>query len=563
MGIVAVGKAIAGRLSDAQLRRLATLGFSKSQAALLAAAADPRRAQEARLVSLMATMGETERGRALKLSSLSTLDAFRAGVPLSDWDSTQPYVDRMVRGERGVIVDEDPIYYATTSGTTGRRKLIPCTSAFVAECRVANRLLYRTMLLAMPGLVRGKRLSMRSPGTEKLNENAEAGSITVALGGGVDDENVLDAVPAAVFSVADFALRYKLALRFALQERITVVSAINPSTLALFAQTLVDNADALADGVDSGDFGTDVSALDAHVADGLRRRLKKAPDAAARLRASASHHGAPRMADVFPELSGLVTWKGGASSWWLQRLEASYGHLPTLDYGYAASEGCFGAPISTDDASSVLLPHGHLIELLPEGEDDPTRTLFLDEAKVGERYEVVVTTSAGLLRYRMYDVVEVTGFLDRAPLVVFRHKAGTMCSVTGEKLGESHVAAALGRVGFAGQGICLSPRYPEGSGVPYYEAVVERGAVADVGAFASALDTALGDENDEWRAKRESLRLGPLQVSVVEDGAFAAHRRRRVEGGAPDAHVKLPLLSPQGDLLTALREPTDAPSPRR
>ncbi len=552
MGLAGVVKGIAARFSDERLRALATFGFSKSQGALMAAAADPRAAQTARLQAIVGAMANTERGRALSLSSVTSLDALRAQVPFSDWDSTQPFVDRMLQGERGVIVDEDPIYYATTSGTTGRRKLIPCTSAFVAECRVANRLLYRTMLLAMPGLVRGKRLSMRSPGTEKLNDHAEAGSITVALGGGVDDENVLDAVPAAVFSVADFGLRYQLALRFALQGRITVASAINPSTLALFAQTLADNAKALADGVDGGDFGVDVSGLDGAVVDGLRRRLKRAPEAASRLRESAKHSDGARMAEVFPELCGLVTWKGGASSWWLKRLQASYGPLPTLDYGYAASEGCFGAPVSTDDAASVLLPHGHLIELMPEGETDPTRTVFLDEAEIGQRYEVIVTTSAGLLRYRMFDVVEVVGRLDRAPLVEFRHKAGTMCSVTGEKLGESHVARAVDAVGFSGHGIIMTPRFPEGSGVPYYAVVVEEGAVADDSAFIAAFDEALKSANDEWRAKRESLRLGPPVIERIASGAFAAHRRRRVEAGAPDAHVKVPLLSPDGAVVAAI-----------
>jgi hypothetical protein len=474
-------------------------------------------------------------------------------VPFSDWDSTAPLVERMVAGEENVLVSGRPIFYATTSGTTGRRKLIPVTSEFVAECRVANRVLYRSMLLAMPGLIRGKRLSMRSPGTEKLSDLAEAGSITVALGGGVDDDNLLDAVPTAVFGVRDFALRYRLALRFALQERITVASAINPSTLHLYATTLAETADALARGLDDGGFGLDDSALDDVTRAALRGRLRPAPDAARRLRESADRHGAPRMIDVFPELQGLVTWKGGASSWWLERLKTSYGDLPILDYGYAASEGCFGAPLSTDGADSVLLPHGHLVELLPEGETDPAKTVFLDEAEPGGRYEVIVTTSAGLVRYRMHDIVEVTGRFEKAPLAVFRHKAGTMCSITGEKLGEAHVATALAAIGFAGPGIVLCPHYPEGGGTPGYRAVVEAGSVSDVAAFASALDRALQDANEEMQAKRASHRLSPLIVETVPAGAFAAHRRRRVEEGAPDAHVKTPLLSVDGALVAGLR----------
>src|SRR5690606_1473813 len=141
---------------------------------------------------------------------------------------------------------------------------------------------------------------------------------------------------------------------------------------------------------------------------------------------------------------GLVCWKGGSAPWYLSQLPSSYGELPVLDYGYAASEGCFGAPLSTDGASSLLVPHGHFLELVPEDAIEAARaggqaSVLLDEAEPGRRYYVVVTTSGGLYRYDMNDVVEVTGRLGGAPLVVFRHKGGNMSSLTGEKLGESHV----------------------------------------------------------------------------------------------------------------------------
>ena len=551
-------KSAVGTLSDDGIRALVRFGFSRTQAALTAACADPRAAQTARLLEIVRRNADTEVGKALGFATITGLEDWRARVPLSDWDSTAPFVERMVAGEKNILVDEDPIFYATTSGTTGRRKLIPVTSAFVGECRTANKVLYRTMLLAMPGLVRGQRLNMRSPGTEKLSAHAEAGSITVALAGGVDDDNLLDAVPTAVFSIGDFATRYRLALRFALQARLTVCSSINPSTLHLFATALADNATALADGLDSGGFGVDVSVLADDVKTGLAKRLKKAPAVAARLRQSAQEHGTARMRDVLPELCGLVTWKGGASSWWLERLKASYGDLPILDFGYAASEGVFGAPISVDGAASVLLPHGHVIELLPEGETDGTRTIFLDEAVVGQHYEVIVTTSAGLYRYRMHDIIEIVGKNDKAPLAVFRHKAGTMCSITGEKLGEAHVASALGDVGFVGAGIVLTPRWPSDGGTPGYVAVVEQDAVT-VG-FAARLDSALARANEEYDAKRKSLRLAPLDIVTVAAGSFAGLRQRRVAGGAPDAHVKLPLLSADGRVVADLGVDITAPS---
>ncbi|HEY1100995.1 MAG TPA: hypothetical protein VGF99_18800, partial [Myxococcota bacterium] len=60
-----------------------------------------------------------------------------------------------------------------------------------------------------------------------------------------------------------------------------------------------------------------------------------------------------------------------------------------------------------------------------------------------------------------------------------------------------------------------------------------------------------------------SLRLAAVDVVAVADGAFAGLRAKRVAHGAPDAHVKLPLLSPDGRLLADLGLDVDAVTGKR
>ena len=563
-------------MSPERLRSLVDALFVRSRKELARAVADPRAAQEARLQKILRAHKDTEFGRKHGFVSIADLDQWRARVPLCTWDDVAPLVDRMIAGEKSVLVGEQPFFYATTSGTTGRRKLIPVTSLFIEECRVANKLLYKATLASMPQLLHGKRLSLRSPRTEKLAEGVEAGSITVALGGGFEeDEGLFDAVPVDVFFIDDFQARYFLALRFALQHTVTVCSAVNPSTLLLFARTLEERAEDLASALASGQLGVDLEALgvDAARVARLQRRCQRDERAAARIRDSVTAHGRARMRDAFPSLAGLVCWKGGSAPWYLEQLTASYGELPMLDYGYCASEGCFAAPLSPEGASSVLLPHGHVIELVPEGEIEAVRagersTLLLHEAVVGQRYLVVVTTGAGLYRYEMNDVVEVTGKLGQAPLVVFRHKGGAMASITGEKVGESHVVAAMARVargerGAALAGFVASPLLPV-QGNPRWLLAVDAGKAAlDEGALvalALAFDQALCAENEEYDAKRKSLRLDVALAAALPGDALLRHRARRVAAGAPDAHVKVPHVSADGSLLLELGLSDSAPA---
>ncbi len=552
------------------VRSLADVVFVRTRKELARAAADPRAAQERRLRAILDAAADTEVGRRYGFRDLAGLDEYRARVPLSTWDDVEPYVNRMLAGERGLIVAEDPYFYATTSGTTGRRKLIPVTSSFVEECRVTNKVLYRTTLQSLPQLLKGKRLSMRSPKTERLNERAVAGSITVALGGFGEEDGLLDAVPADVFFVDDFEAKYFLALRFALEQNVTVCSAVNPSTLLLFARALAERGDELALALENGVVGVDLKGI---VDDARRERLESRAstdeEAAARIRKSTEAHKRARMRDVFPQLAGLVCWKGGSAPWYLDKLKESYGDVPVLDYGYCASEGMFGAPLSTEGAASVLLPHGHVVELLPvDATPAPSqpRTVLLDEAELGKRYFVVVTTGAGLYRYQMNDVVEIVGRFDNAPLAVFLHKGGAMASVTGEKLSESHVVNAMATAtrgtGVSPQGFVAAPVLPEGEASPYYLLAVDGDDVDEAGllALARAFDEALRRENEEYDAKRKSLRLDAVVAARLPAAAIARFRERRVQGGAPDAHVKVPHVSADGALLLELGLDETAPA---
>lgn len=583
--------ALAQLISADRLRSLVDVVFVRSKRELERAVADPRAAQELRLQKILAAHGDTEVGRKYGFANIRDLDQWRAQVPLCTWDDIAPLIDRMVAGEERVLVGEKPFFYATTSGTTGRRKLIPVTSSFVEECRVANKLLYRATLAAMPQLLHGKRLSLRSPRTEPLADGVLAGSITVALGGGFeDDEGLFDAVPVDVFFIEDFATRYFLALRFALQQEVTVCSAVNPSTLLQFARTLEERGEELALALENGLLGVDLEALlvDPKRRARLQARCRSDQDSARRIRESAATHGRARMRDAFPALAGLVCWKGGSAPWYVEKLALSYGPLPVLDYGYCASEGCFGAPLSPEGAASVLLPHGHVIELVPEGDLEAVRagskpTLLLHEAVVGARYLVIVTTGAGLYRYEMNDVVEVTGKLGEAPLVVFRHKGGAMASITGEKVGESHVVSAMARLmrgsfpsghashagSLAGPlaalaGFVASPLLPA-QGTPRWLLALDPGAGAEPGdealmSLARAFDDALRAENEEYDAKRKSLRLDCALAVVLPRDALVHHRARRVAAGAPDAHVKVPHVSADGSLLLDLGLEQTAPA---
>ncbi len=539
-----------GLLPDDAIRAGARLLFSGSWRRFVEATQDPRAVQTSRMLALVHRAKDTEFGREHGFGSIRSVEDFQSAVPVRTYDDFEPYLQRMVAGEPGVLIPDAPFFFGRSSGTTGTPKYIPVTPVYVAEYRLPRRVWARQVVQAFPGLVRGKILTMHSPRVEGTTPaGTPFGSVTVGLTtrpGAVEQAlsgNPLDATPRAAFAIDDFDLKYYAILRFAAQSRVTLAAAINPSTLVLFAKKLDEDAEALARDLHDGTM-RGLDALPADLKRPLETALRKRPDAARRIEASKAAHGFVVATDVWPELCGLCCWKGGSAPFYAPQLERYYPGREALDYGFLATEGGFSIPLSPASKGGVVSVLGHFLEFVPEEGGAPR---LADGLEVGQRYRVLVTGSHGLYRYDINDVVECVGHFENTAEVAFVHKGGNMLSVTGEKIGERHVVDAAARAeaesGVAAAGFTVACALTE---PPHYVFAVEPRAPIEedrARAYLAAFERALADVNMEYAAKRSSQRLGAPELRVLEAGAYDRERRRRVEGGAPDSHVKPPHLA--------------------
>jgi hypothetical protein len=90
---------------------------------------DVRRVQEQQLLSLVHHARDTEFGRAHGFSSIRGYEDFARQVPVGDYDSHSPYIDRMRKGETNLLVPEFVRYFGNSSGSSnhGRPKFLPIT----------------------------------------------------------------------------------------------------------------------------------------------------------------------------------------------------------------------------------------------------------------------------------------------------------------------------------------------------------------------------------------------------------------------------------------------------
>ena len=217
-------------------------------------------------------------------------------------------------------------------------------------------------------------------------------------------------------------------------------------------------------------------------------------------------------------------------------------------------------PVEDETPSGVLDVTSHYFEFIPEAEiDSPDPTVLeAHELSEGETYFILLTTPSGLTRYDIHDVVRCTGYYGRpgegAPLLEFLHKGAYISSVTGEKVTESQVVAAvtavLRRRGDSALNFTVCPEWGE---PPSYRLLHEPGDPFDDEA-AAEIDAELRRGNEEYEEKRSTGRLGPLTPLEIPAGTwrrFMADRQSGVGGSAEQ--YKHPCLMPSLDFLPDFR----------
>jgi hypothetical protein len=254
---------------------------------------------------------------------------------------------------------------------------------------------------------------------------------------------------------------------------------------------------------------------------------------------------------IWPKLAAVACWQGGSVGTYLEKLKPYFPeNIPFRDLGYLASEHRGSVPLFDDADTGVLAIATNVYEFWPADKDPsehkPRRDqlLLADEVEPGKKYYVYVTTLGGLYRYEMNDVLEVTAYYKKTPMIRFVQKGKGVVSFTGEKLSETQVLAAIEQAfqPLAGKYEFISAVGEMNEQKPHYTFLAEFDKVpasAQLQSLLQKVEDSLCSQNAEYASKRKSLRLDPPALQVVRRGEFDKYRKRKVSNGSPDGQFKI------------------------
>ncbi len=503
----------------------------------MAATRQARLEQEQTLLAKIRRNADSDFGRRFRFDHVRCAADFVRHVPILRYEDHQPYIERVKAGDLRALFGprQRVLMFALSSGTTAEPKYIPVTRPFMDEYRQGwNAFGIKAMLDHPAAFLRGI-VQISSRMDESITSaGIPCGAITglmAATQKWLVRKYYLS--PACVARIDDAAAKYYTIMRLAVPADPAFIVAANPASLLKLARTADAERDQLIRDIHNGTLRSDLP-IPAEVRQTLRPRLKPAPAVARRLEALVAEHGQllPRH---YWNLAFLANWTGGTMSLYLRDYPRYFGDVPVRDIGLLASEGRVSVPVEDGTPAGILDVGGSFFEFVPRDRIDETspRAYLSHEVEIGQEYFVILTTSAGLYRYDLGDLVRVTGFVHEAPVIEFLNKGARTCSLAGEKLTERQVILAMeeaaGRHGLGVANFVLAPQWTDPPGYLLHVGADEPGIRGRTTDLANALDEALCRVNIEYAGKRHTDRLASVRINLLPSGFLADLDRRAAD----------------------------------
>ena len=383
------------------------------------------------LMRLVRRNADTLFGRKHAFSRIHSVSDYLQAVPVADYNDFSHAIERISQGEANILTCDPVTLFHPTSGSRSATKLIPWTASLTSEFQRGIAPWLVTLYSRKPAIMKGTAYwSISPPGSVAQSH----GSIRVGFD---DDSDYLGVIGKKLFSqvnalpsqvknwrdIQEFRLQTLVGLLG--NETLSLISVWSPTFLTVLLEELIRDPESILKAM-------------SNTASAERKQRT------AYLYRLLDNRDESLFEKIWPNLQVISCWTHGASKLYSENLRTYFPNTEIQPKGLVATEALVSIPCHPE-MDPVLAVNSHFYEFC-----DPTtgRICLAHELMEGGLYSVLVTTGGGLYRYKLGDLIRVTGFLHQAPCSQFVGREGVTSDLFGEKLQDS-VVEELIRVSLA------------------------------------------------------------------------------------------------------------------
>ncbi|KAA3467547.1 indole-3-acetic acid-amido synthetase GH3.6 [Gossypium australe] len=507
-------------------------------------------------------------------------ETFKKTMPVITYEDIQPHIDRIANGDTSPILSSNPISeFLTSSGTSGgERKLMPTIEEELGRRSLLYSLLMPVMSQFVPGLDKGKGMyflfiksEAKTPGGLVARPVLTSYYKSTHFKDRPYDPYTNYTSPNETILCPDsYQSMYSQMLCGLCQHKeVLRVGAVFASGFIRAIKFLEKHWRLLCNDIRTGTIDSQIT--DQSVREAVMKILK--PD--------------PKLADFIEAECSKDSWQGIITRLWPNTKYVDVivtgtmsQYIPTLDYYsnglplvctmYASSECYFGVNLNPlckpSEVSYTLVPTMAYFEFLPVqrnngvtssisvpktlNEKEQQELIDLVDVKLGQEYELVVTTYSGLYRYRVGDVLRVAGFKNNAPQFNFICRKNVVLCIDSDKTDEvelqNAVKNAVNHLLPFGATLAEYTSYADTTTIPghyvlYWELSLNRNTPIPPSVFEDCCLTIEESLNSVYRQGRVCDKsIGPLEIKVVEPGTFDKLMDYAISLGASINQYKTP-----------------------
>jgi hypothetical protein len=470
----------------------------------------PHEVQQELGIKLISQAKNTEWGNKYGYINIRSLEDFRSRVPVSTYEDIYPYIERLMKGEQNILWPSEITWFSKSSGTTNAKsKFIPVSKEALHDCHYkGGKDLISMYFNNYPEshMFKGKGLAIGgSYVANPMNSKSYYGDVSAVIMQNLPLWAQFVRTPNRKIALMDeWESKIEKMAKATIHKNVTNISGVPTWTIVL-----------------------------------LERILQIT--------------GKKNILEVWPEFE--VFFHGAVAFHPYKEIFKKLLPGDKVNYieTYNASEGFFGIQDSLhSDEMLLMLDYGIYYEFIPmeENENENPRTIGLHEVELNKNYAMVISTNAGLWRYKIGDTIRFTSVSPYRIKISGRTKH--FINAFGEELiienAETAITKASNKTGAIINNFTAAPIYFEGNSRGSHEWVIEFSKEPhNLSDFSTILDDTLKEVNSDYEAKRyKDIALQKPLVRKVPQGTFYNWMKKRGKLGGQN---KVPRLSNTRDYI--------------
>ncbi|CAI9773468.1 unnamed protein product [Fraxinus pennsylvanica] len=506
-------------------------------------------------------------------------ETFKKIMPVVTYEDIQPDITRVANGDKSPILCSQPISeFLTSSGTSGgERKLMPTIEEELGRRSLLYSLLMPVISQFVPGLDKGKGMYFLFIKSEaKTPGGLVARPVLTSYyksshfkNRPYDPYTNYTSPNETILCLDSYQSMYSQMLCGLCQNKeVLRVGAVFASGFIRAIRFLEKHWTLLCKDIRTGTLSTQIT--DPSVREAVMKILKPDPKLADFIEAECSRESWQGIITrLWPNTKYVDVIVTGTMSQYIPTLDYYSNGLPLVCTMYASSECYFGVNLNplckTSEVSYTLIPTMAYFEFLPVhrnngginsismpkslNEKEQQELVDLVDVKVGQEYELVVTTYAGLYRYRVGDVLRVAGFKNDAPKFNFICRKNVVLSIDSDKTDEvelqNAVKNAVTHLMPFNAHLTEYTSYADTKTIPghyvlYWELNIHGSTPIPPSVYEDCCLTIEESLNTVYRQNRVCESIGPLEIKIVEVGTFDKLMDYAISLGASINQYKTP-----------------------